>query len=129
MRTRHKVPSVFNIYMVDVLCCALGCVILVWQLDLDKVKDNEKKTAEAKAAADRHQVETEKARAAAVAEIDRTRADLARLTSDSASLEVENATLKGSVKDREARLARPISCSARPKPPRRHWPMRSPPVS
>src|SRR5260370_389931 len=101
MRTRHKVPSVFNIYMVDVLCCALGCVILVWQLDLDKVKDNEKKTAEAKAAADRHQVETEKARAAAVAEIDRTRADLARLTSDSASLEVENATLKGSVKDRE----------------------------
>jgi hypothetical protein len=118
MRTRHKVPSVFNIYMVDVLCCALGCVILVWQLDLDKVKDNEKKTAEAKAAADEHLVETEKARAAAVAEIDKTRADLARLTSDSASLaasldqrktivarlEAENATLIGSVKEREARL-------------------------
>ena len=36
MRIRHKIPSVFNLYMVDVLCCALGCVILVWQLDLDK---------------------------------------------------------------------------------------------
>jgi hypothetical protein len=32
MKTRHKVPAVFSIYMVDVLCCALGCVILLWQL-------------------------------------------------------------------------------------------------
>jgi hypothetical protein len=32
MKTRHKIPSVFSIYMVDVLCCALGCVILLWQL-------------------------------------------------------------------------------------------------
>ena len=27
MIVRHRVPSVFGIYMVDVLCCALGCVI------------------------------------------------------------------------------------------------------
>ncbi len=32
MKTRHKIPAVFSIYMVDVLCCALGCVILLWQL-------------------------------------------------------------------------------------------------
>ncbi len=32
MRSRHKIPAVFSIYMVDVLCCALGCVILLWQL-------------------------------------------------------------------------------------------------
>src|ERR1700731_2893001 len=32
MKTRHKIPLVFSIYMVDVLCCALGCVILLWQL-------------------------------------------------------------------------------------------------
>ena len=27
MIVRHRVPSVFGIYMVDVLCCALGCVV------------------------------------------------------------------------------------------------------
>ncbi|HEY1858750.1 MAG TPA: VWA domain-containing protein [Gemmataceae bacterium] len=34
MRTRHKTPSIFNLSMVDVLCCALGCVILLWLLNL-----------------------------------------------------------------------------------------------
>src|SRR5271165_4560582 len=32
MKARHRIPAVFSIYMVDVLCCALGCVILLWQL-------------------------------------------------------------------------------------------------
>lgn len=32
MLLRHKVPTVFNIYMLDVICCALGCVILLWQV-------------------------------------------------------------------------------------------------
>src|SRR5579885_169850 len=32
MRTRHRIPNVFNISMVDVLCCALGCVILLWMV-------------------------------------------------------------------------------------------------
>ena len=32
MRIRHRIPTVFSLYMVDVLCCALGCVILLWQL-------------------------------------------------------------------------------------------------
>src|SRR5262249_41252804 len=30
MRVRHRTPSIFSISMVDVLCCALGCVILIW---------------------------------------------------------------------------------------------------
>ncbi|MCI0380566.1 MAG: VWA domain-containing protein [Gemmataceae bacterium] len=32
MATRHRIPTIFNIYMMDVLCCALGCVILLWRL-------------------------------------------------------------------------------------------------
>lgn len=32
MQSRHRIPVVFSIYMVDVLCGALGCVILLWQL-------------------------------------------------------------------------------------------------
>src|SRR5262249_27890367 len=34
MRIRHRIPSIFNLSMVDVLCCALGCVILLWLLNL-----------------------------------------------------------------------------------------------
>src|ERR1700740_278484 len=30
MQIRHRIPSIFNLSMVDVLCCALGCVILLW---------------------------------------------------------------------------------------------------
>jgi VWA domain-containing protein len=32
MLQRHKIPTIFNIYMLDVICCALGCVILLWQV-------------------------------------------------------------------------------------------------
>jgi hypothetical protein len=34
MRIRHRIPSIFNLSMVDVLCCALGCVILLWLVNL-----------------------------------------------------------------------------------------------
>jgi hypothetical protein len=30
MRVRHRIPSIFSLSMVDVLCCALGCFILLW---------------------------------------------------------------------------------------------------
>jgi hypothetical protein len=38
MRIRHRVPSIFNLSMVDVLCCALGCVILLWLLNLREAR-------------------------------------------------------------------------------------------
>jgi hypothetical protein len=41
MRVRHRIPSIFNLSMVDVLCCALGCVILLWLLNLRAAKDYE----------------------------------------------------------------------------------------
>ena len=34
MRVRHRIPTIFNLSMVDVLCCALGCVILLWLFNL-----------------------------------------------------------------------------------------------
>jgi hypothetical protein len=42
MRTRHRVPAVFTLYMVDVFCCALGCVILLW---LASARDAQRKAA------------------------------------------------------------------------------------
>jgi chromosome segregation ATPase len=41
MRVRHRIPSIFNLSMVDVLCCALGCVILLWLLNLREAKDHQ----------------------------------------------------------------------------------------
>jgi hypothetical protein len=45
MRVRHRIPSIFNLSMVDVLCCALGCVILLWLLNLREAKDHEDTTS------------------------------------------------------------------------------------
>ena len=39
MRPRHRIPTIFNLSMVDVLCCALGCVILLWLLNLRAAKE------------------------------------------------------------------------------------------
>src|SRR5438105_9492988 len=44
---RSRVPTVFSIYMLDVICCALGCVILLWQI---KNTEAEKETARARKA-------------------------------------------------------------------------------
>jgi hypothetical protein len=32
MQIRHRIPTIFSIYMLDVICCALGCVVLLWQV-------------------------------------------------------------------------------------------------
>jgi chromosome segregation ATPase len=47
MHQRHKIPTIFNIYMLDVICCALGCVILLWQVSHQEA---EEQTTAAKAA-------------------------------------------------------------------------------
>jgi hypothetical protein len=45
MRTRHRIPSIFNLSMVDVLCCALGCVILLWLLNLREARERAQQLA------------------------------------------------------------------------------------
>jgi hypothetical protein len=46
MRVRHRIPSIFNLSMVDVLCCALGCVILLWLINLREAKHHEDRAEE-----------------------------------------------------------------------------------
>ncbi len=46
MRVRHRIPSIFNLSMVDVFCCALGCVILLWLVNLREAKHHEQNAAE-----------------------------------------------------------------------------------
>jgi predicted nucleic acid-binding Zn-ribbon protein len=38
MHMRHRIPTIFNLSMVDVLCCALGCVILMWLINYREAK-------------------------------------------------------------------------------------------
>src|SRR6266550_4281964 len=33
MRTRHRIPMIFSLSMMDVFCCTLGCVILLWLIN------------------------------------------------------------------------------------------------
>lgn len=42
MRVHHRIPSIFNISMVDVMCCALGCVILLWLVNLREADEHQR---------------------------------------------------------------------------------------
>src|SRR5471030_2911410 len=42
MKIRHRTPSIFNLSMVDLMCCALGCVIFLWLLNFREARDRAK---------------------------------------------------------------------------------------
>src|SRR5206468_6023500 len=39
MRIRHKTPTLVSMWMLDVFCCALGCVTLLWLLNTRQAGD------------------------------------------------------------------------------------------
>lgn len=47
MRIRHKQPTLVSMWMLDVFCCALGCVTLLWLLNTRQAGDQ---TAQARSA-------------------------------------------------------------------------------
>ena len=47
MRTRHKQPTLVSMWMLDVFCCALGCVILLWVLESLSSTEQSKKARNA----------------------------------------------------------------------------------
>src|SRR5262245_19888367 len=65
MRIRHRVPTVFSLYMVDVLCCALGYVMLIWLTNVEKSNAQQKEADAqlAEATALRNNAEIDKANA------------------------------------------------------------------
>jgi hypothetical protein len=78
MRVRHRIPSIFTLSMVDVLCCALGCVILLWLLNLREAKEHEDNAADQLAVASAERDRTRDLLTAAEAE----RGDLYRRLTD-----------------------------------------------
>src|SRR5437870_4703782 len=97
MRTRHRIPSVFNISMVDVLCCALGCVILLWLLNLREARDRAavagqanqelEKTKAELAQAKGYLDEAQRDKGALGSELDRTKATLAAAQRDKSAVD------------------------------------------
>ena len=39
MKARHKTPTLVSMWMLDVFCCALGCVTLLWLLNTRQAGD------------------------------------------------------------------------------------------
>ena len=100
MATRHRIPTIFNLSMVDVLCCALGCVILLWLLNLREAKQQTEAaghTSELLAESDQH-LRDVSARLQATAD---ERERLARLAADT---EKERDTLREGLAAARARL-------------------------
>ena len=70
MRVRHRIPSIFTLSMVDVLCCSLGCVILLWLINLRDAKQHEDDSGAKQRDLTNQVAELEKDRAAVQAEAD-----------------------------------------------------------
>jgi hypothetical protein len=90
MLQRHKIPTIFNIYMLDVICCALGCVVLLWQV---AHREAEQQTADAKES----HAEAEKQSDAAVrarVEFEKAQQELLSASNDVTQLQAELAAWK-----------------------------------
>ena len=91
MRTRHKPPTLVSMWMLDVFCCALGCVTLLWLLNTREATEQSTRARSALELLDRSESDLKATKAellATRAEFDRTRRKL------NADIEALGRTLK-----------------------------------
>jgi hypothetical protein len=126
MRVHHKIPSIFTLSMVDVLCCALGCVILLWLINLREAKQHEDTASETARVGAARLADTEVERDAAyglLSEMDKRLADVvaerdqirARLTEQTAAIDRLESKLKESESNLAARTRDVSAADARAK--------------
>lgn len=109
MRTRHKPPSLVSMWMLDVFCCALGCVTLLWLLSTREAKSQAARNADAVTLLAR----TEGDLKARQAELIATRADLDRTKRKlNADLEDLQARYLATAAERDANAERLSSAAA-----------------
>jgi hypothetical protein len=116
MRVRHRVPLLFTLSMVDVLCCALGCVILMWLLNAkqheDDITDRDREAAilQEKARQDR---EVRDGKIVSLSsERDQTAAHLSAVRADRAAAYLQLSQLEGrlvNLEDERAKLHKDLS--------------------
>lgn len=107
MRVRHRTPSIFSISMVDVLCCALGCMILMWLVSAQRASDGDESgkriQLDLKSARDREE-ELKKLLASVTVERDRKSKTLTELQAQATSLEEKKRRLDKLLEAQEKRL-------------------------
>src|SRR5262245_32841594 len=102
MRTRHRVPTIFNIWMLDVFCCALGCVILLWLWNERLAKARAQAFEETHQRLDSTRLELSQARGSIEAlntELSKARGQIAALTTERDEIAKDLATAQGRVAD------------------------------
>jgi hypothetical protein len=116
MRVRHRIPSLFSLSMVDVLCCALGCVILLWLLNAKQHEDDiDERDREAAILQERTRKEREDldGRIAALStDRDRAAAHLSAVRADRAQAYLQLAQFEGNIRNLEedrAKLRKDLS--------------------
>ena len=112
MRIRHKVPSIFSLSMVDVLCCALGCVILVWLLNA-KQSEDEADERDKELAALRLQAEADKTESGKLLAASRTEYSLLALGSSNYSTNARRPPPPPWRWRRASATSRPCACRSR----------------
>src|SRR5712692_3467016 len=100
MKTRHRTPTIFSIYMVDVLCCALGCVILLWLVNFREAKHR----AAAASESNQRLTKTQSALDTSASDLARTRSALADSQDREKTLTTSLARLQAQHDDREKTL-------------------------
>jgi predicted nucleic acid-binding Zn-ribbon protein len=110
MRVRHKQPTLVSMWMLDVFCCALGCVTLLFLLNNRTATDDARRNENALV-----DLETaEKRLAAALTELDSTRLKLNSEAAGREKLSVALTELQGlelNLSDTVTRLAAELAAS------------------
>lgn len=126
MRIRHRIPSIFNLSMVDVLCCALGCVIMLWLVHQREARLKARDadiarraalTLKTEAEASKQEIDSSSKRLkqtqdelrAVVAELAKLRAHAGELNRQLESARTKNANLEKAKATVEDRLAKEIA--------------------
>lgn len=79
---RHKPPTLVSMWMLDVFCCALGCVTLLWLLNTRSAADEVKRTEAARSSLQTAQDELAATRRTLTADIDNLKAKLVATTAE-----------------------------------------------
>src|ERR1041385_99917 len=101
MRPRHRIPSIFNLYMLDVMCGALGAVVILWMYKEDQAKTLAASEQQLSAIEKelRHLLDAEQAKVARLSESEK------KLLADLAVLRIARDKLSDSEKKLLAELA------------------------
>ncbi len=104
MKTRHQSPSLVSMWMLDVFCCALGCVTLLWLLSTRQANDEAVRNRASVELLTQTTAELKTTRAAAADAERRLTADLAELNAKLAAVVIDRDATKSQLAAAAARL-------------------------